>query len=94
MPLCMRICLSDYGLVLLQEILYGEEGADMELFLRPASQPFYELYVCLAMRVAAVLQASKTVPARRAVAQSLDRAMNRSPQSDVGGGLRCENHRR
>ena len=57
----------------------------MELSLRPASQPFYELSFCLAMRVAAVLQASKTVPARRAFAQSWFRAMNRSPKSDVGG---------
>ena len=61
---------SVYGLVLLHEILYGEEGADMEMVLRPASQPFCVLSFCLSMRVAAVLQASKTVPARRAVAQS------------------------
>ena len=28
-----------------------------------------------------------------AVAQSLDSAMTRSPKPDVGGGLRCKNHR-
>ena len=64
-----------------------------ERILFEAGEPAFYAHICLSDARCSGIACIEDCAGQRAVAQSFDSAMNRSPKPDVGGGLRCENHR-